>query len=1107
MAETIELRPVSDEVARHANDLPTLLLSYLERQFYEKFNPSSIQFASHSGGELTLQSRFIEIKEVKHTSDLDRSFHPYNMQNVISSLRGGGYSLAYMLRSKPGSAKIFMGVRQLDPDAIEPERQVDILHRALKSNFPGLVASSDITERTDSDTLPLTRQLIQDSLIPLHEAKYCFAVTGIPSMRGDAKASFAQSIDRLVDALRNEDYFLLILAEPISDSRITHMLDMQYRLGEDIHTLVKGSIQLSEGKALTDSISISSGLAFFLSASVGKSRSESRSTNKTIVQEVLNKSAEACEKLLDQHHLRLQSGRNYGFWTTGIFIGSDNKSTAVRLQSIVRSIFAGDKTHFEPLRLINISDSEAKESIYYLHNPIIKNGDEFFGHPLGQEFDTLATPLTTEEVAILMSLPNREVPGLKLSEVADFNLNPPDVQGVRLGTLLYRGEPLATPVSISSQSLTRHTFVTGLTGSGKTNSCLALLMDAYQNKRLNFLVIDPAKTEYRLLLQDNQDVQSSRLGRDLLVFTLGDETTAPFRLNPFEFEPGFPLLTHIDLLKAVFNAAFPMYASMPMLLEEALLDVYTDRGWNITNSTNRFIKDDLKKVDYTPYLPRLGDLYAKIDAVVARKGYDDRLRHDLTAALKTRLGSLMSGGKGRMLDCQKSIPMSELLSHPVVVELRRIGDDDEKAFLISLLFMRLYEATQSHPPDGKLRHVTLIEEAHRLLRNIPATASAETANPRGKAIEMFTDMMAEMRAHGEGFIIVDQMPGKLVPDVVKGSNLKIVHRLLALDDRQAVGSAMGLKPAQIDYLPRLTVGQAVVHSEELGDACLVKMDSVEDELVKKVDGESSNKHFENLENLLKNRFLKFKQKKSLRASYQHFSLCAECDNPCNYTLENNRWNDTDKVVTLGKKFISTLVAGKSETLPSQLNEIRSNVDTTLGSRYNRSPQHGEIYCAYIHLAKLLKAWLSQRYRQIALPVLFEFEKMMGDILWKNELGEIHAVDALFSDIRNLLILDLMKKPRKEMPGCKACRIPCRFGHIFQRDNNSAVITLGRAIEEQKKKGNKPTYSANGGLTRQVQNYLQFELIPELKNDAAYCWLANSINDPSAFSGFWKQQIK
>ncbi|MBC8500055.1 MAG: DUF87 domain-containing protein, partial [Candidatus Atribacteria bacterium] len=129
-----------------------------------------------------------------------------------------------------------------------------------------------------------------------------------------------------------------------------------------------------------------------------------------------------------------------------------------------------------------------------MQNPSIKNEAGFIGHPLGEEFDTLATPLTTEEVAILMSLPYREVPGLKISEVADFNLNPPEIDGINLGKLLYRGEILPTPVSISSQSLTRHTFVTGLTGSGKTNSCLALLIDAYKEKGLNFLVIDPAKT-------------------------------------------------------------------------------------------------------------------------------------------------------------------------------------------------------------------------------------------------------------------------------------------------------------------------------------------------------------------------------------------------------------------------------------------------------------------------------------------------------------------------------------------------------------------------------------------------------------------------------------
>lgn len=1098
-----ELIVVREEVAQHVNQLPSLLLSYLEREFYDGYDSRSIQFAPQTSGDPELQSRFLEIKEVKHTSDLDRSLHPYNMQNVISSLRGGGYGLAYLLRSKPGSTKLYMGVRQVDRVAIEPERQADILHRALMSNYPGLVASSDLMEKTDKDNLPLTRQLIKDSLTPLSEARYCYAVTGIPSLRGDAKSSFAQSIDRLADGLRGEDYSLLIVAEPISEKRVSEMMKMQRQLVQDIHTLVKGSIQISKGESIGESISISSGLAFFLSASVGKSRNVSTSANKTVVQEVINKTAEACEKLLEQYYVRLQSGRNYGFWTTGVYIGSNSESTAVRLQSMVRSIFSGDKTHFEPLRIVDVSKShEAGEAIYHLRNPVIQGGNNFFGHPLGSEFDTLATPLTTEEVSILMSLPNREVPGLKLSEVADFNLNPPDVQGVKLGNLLYRGEELSTPIAISSQSLTRHTFVTGLTGSGKTNTCLALLADAYQNKRLNFLVIDPAKTEYRLLMQDEMDSGATELGKNLLVFTLGEETSAPFRLNPFEFERGFPLLTHIDLLKAVFNAAFPMYASMPMILEEAILKVYTDKGWDITNSTNRFIKDEDQ--DYSPYLPRLSDLYSKIDAVVKQKGYDERLRNDLTAALKTRLGSLMNGGKGRMLDCQKSIPMQEILNRPVILELRRIGDDDEKAFLMSLMFIRLYEATQSAPPDGKLRHVTLIEEAHRLLRNIPVTASAESANPRGKAIETFTDMMAEMRAHGEGFIIVDQMPGKLVPDVVKGSNLKIVHRLLAQDDRQSVGSAMGLKPPQIDYLPRLTVGQAVVHSEELGEACLVKIDSVEEGLVTKNSNSAGGERFDDLKKLLKDRFIKFKHQENLQGCYQRFLSCVDCDNPCNYTPENNRLSDTDKCVELGKKFVSVLVAGRDEDLPLCLKDIENNVVKTLETRYDRLPQHGEVYCAYIHLARQLRSWLTRSYQKIPLPILIVFEQHMGGVLWKYHLGEVRGLNGLFLELKNSLLLSVMKTPRKILPGCEDCPVPCLFGHVFQGDDNVAVKKLSKTIESQKKQGKFPKYFANGNLSKEVHKHINFNLSAEITNNAAYCWLVNSTKEHSVYSRFWKE---
>jgi len=198
-------------------------------------------------------------------------------------------------------------------------------------------------------------------------------------------------------------------------------------------------------------------------------------------------------------------------------------------------------------------------------------------------FQQLATPMNTAELSLVMGFPHEEVPGVRLMPIADFGLNPPSSDGFALGQVLYRGEVLEDRFYIAPKSLTKHTFITGITGSGKTNTCLALLRAAYEGQHVPFLVIEPAKQEYRVLLADPV------MGRELQVFTLGDETTSPFRLNPFQFVRGYPLLTHIDLLKAVFNSSFPMYASMPYILEEAILDVYTDRGWDLASSTNQYV--------------------------------------------------------------------------------------------------------------------------------------------------------------------------------------------------------------------------------------------------------------------------------------------------------------------------------------------------------------------------------------------------------------------------------------------------------------------------------------------------------------------------------------
>ena len=487
------------------------------------------------------------------------------------------------------------------------------------------------------------------------------------------------------------------------------------------------------------------------------------------------------------------------------------KNMGKQLKDFVKQFFLKSKEErvriLEHIRRLSVDlDEKAHDKIWQdvreLH----------LGHPMGKMMGGVSTPMNTRELSLVMNFPRREVPGLSLRQGAGFGVNyEPNQKSaqVHLGTLLHKGMPVRQPAhpgfSIDRNSLCQHAFMCGLTGSGKTNTCIQLL------KQLNapFLVIEPAKSEYRQLIRDPE--------LEIVVYTIGNENLSPFRLNPFEFVRGIELLTHIDHLKTVFNASFPMYASMPYLLEEAIIAVYLDKGWELGTSTNRYI-DVLTADDVSDYYPTLEDLIEKVDEVVDSKNYGPQLRMDLSAALRARLSSLICGGKGLTLNTKRSTPMSWLLKRNVILELRYLGDDDEKAFLIGMLLTRLYEyreaesATTDLTGTPQLRHLTVIEEAHRLLKNVPIESNQETSNVRGKAVETFSNIISEVRAYGEGFLVIDQIPSKLTPDVIKNTNLKLVHRTLATDDRIAVGATMNLSPEQSQELALLKCGEVIVHT-------------------------------------------------------------------------------------------------------------------------------------------------------------------------------------------------------------------------------------------------------------------------------------------------------
>jgi hypothetical protein len=351
---------------------------------------------------------------------------------------------------------------------------------------------------------------------------------------------------------------------------------------------------------------------------------------------------------------------------------------------------------------------------------------------------------------------------------------------------------------------------------------------------------------------------------------------------------------------------------------------------------------------------------------------------------------------------------------------------------MALLFILLYEVCQTRPPDGQLRHVTLFEEAHRLLRNVPMATSVEVASPRGKAVEMFTDMMAEMRAYGEGFIIVDQMPGKLVPDDIKGSNLKIIHRLMAQDDRDAVGNAMGLNHSQIEHLPRLIVGQAVVHSEELGEACLAKIDLVEDDLAAQQPGDTSQERERATGERLRNQMSRFYA--CHREVFRRYPVCALCDAPCDYLSPWTQPDDTARKAF--DRLFGAFLYSDTQAYLQVWQEIKTSLRRRLVALYNPSQwSEGVFLCHLAQLSRVTVAGWCDYHSQAGarLGVGVALQAQTAEVL---QALLTDASDRVVEDRVGLLRKTMWEKsaydPPDAQPGCALCQRRCRFGYLVQR---------------------------------------------------------------------------
>jgi hypothetical protein len=614
-------------------------------------------------------------------------------------------------------------------------------------------------------------------------------VLGIPAPRPAAGGDDVAPLDRLLRALRGTSWSAMVLAQPIDE---VVLRDLRLRLINEMR-----SVQ-------TD----------------------------TKVNGVPSPLADSYDKLLGSQLETLSQGQGLGAWRTAVYLLGDATGYH-RLASLWRGVFSGERSLPEPLRVWDRQDVPMLAASWSMLDP-----DESAPSPgLYRHLFQQQTLLTSTQLAQYVQLPRLETNGFAITRVPDFDTVPPSVgPGVGpsvgavtppgagatapapplvLGTVVERQHVGAVPYGLASDQLTRHAFVTGTTGSGKTNTVFHLLRQV-AGQGTPFLVVEPAKTEYRVLLRD------PLFGAGLQVLTLGNENGAPFRLNPFEVPPGIPVGVHLDLLRSVFTASFGMWTPLPQVLESALYGIYADRGWDVTLDANRCLGEG---DDRAAAFPTLTDLVRKVEDVVPTLGYEEKVTGDILAALRTRLNSLRTGGKGRMLDVRRSVPVGELVARPTIVELESMGDDDDKAFVMGLLLIRLVEHRRTQGDAAGLRHLLVVEEAHRLLANTSGAARPEEGegDVRGKAVETFTNLLSEIRAYGQGVVVVDQVPAKLAPDVVKNTNLKVAHRVVAGDDREVLGAAMAMRPHQAGSLATLPVGRAAVFADGQDAPLLVQV--------------------------------------------------------------------------------------------------------------------------------------------------------------------------------------------------------------------------------------------------------------------------------------------
>ena len=556
--------------------------------------------------------------------------------------------------------------------------------------------------------------------------------------------------------------------------------------------------------------------------SLGKTATIGSSKNYTLT--LHNKHIEELMKRIDQELERISMSESTGLWSVAsYFFSYDNDfASAESAATIFKSIMQGEESGVETSAINSWIDNAKnvnllKNSVCHLSHPVFSNNLTVNGESLKVENSSL---LSSKELAMLLSLPHKSVPGFPVVEHVSLakevirNNESPKKREVSLGCIYDLGKVhTENHVKLDVKSLTQHVFVTGSTGCGKSETIYKLISETKQVVA-RFLVIEPAKGEYKNVFGD-----VSVYGTNPLLMPL-------LRINPFSFPVGVHVLEHIDRLTEIFNVCWPMYSAMPAVLKKAMLDAYESCGWDLRLSINRKSQDE-------NVFPSFLDLFQSLEKVITESAYSEEVKSNYSGALLTRVESLTNGLNGEIFSVN-DLSNKILFDDNCIIDLSRVGSQETKSLIMGILIMRLseYRMTEAKIQNSALKHLTVLEEAHNILKRVSTEQSQEGSNMAGKSVEMITNAIAEMRTYGEGFVIVDQSPTSVDKAAIKNTNTKIVMRLPDEDDRKVSGKAAGMNDKQIDEISKLPTGVAVVYQNDWVSPVLCKIDIMKDARVK-----------------------------------------------------------------------------------------------------------------------------------------------------------------------------------------------------------------------------------------------------------------------------------